>query len=340
MFLPILLTLAALSGAPRADEKLKVLTTTPELCDIASIVGGERVDASSLLRGPEDPHFVDARPSSIKAANKADLFIKSGMSLEIGYEPLIVAQSRNPKIQPGSQGYLDASARIHKLEVPTGLVDRSMGDVHPEGNPHYLLDPMNGKVVAAEIRDALTALAPQWKSEFEARCAAFQKSIDEAMFGKKLLEKFSADALADLLMQGKLVETLKAKGADGDLGGWAATMAPLAGKPIVSFHLNTTYFTERFHLENIAALEPKPGVQPSAAHLEKVIKLMRSREVRGVFYAVFQPKKPVEKVCEETGATAVLFPHQVLSVPEAGDYLKMIDALVKVSSTALSKPTQ
>jgi zinc/manganese transport system substrate-binding protein len=322
----------------RAPDKLQVLTTTPELRAIAAEVGGERVEAKSLLSGPEDPHFVDARPSSIKLANKADLFIKNGMSLEQGYEPLIVAESRNPKIQPGTAGYVDASARIRKLEIPTGVIDRSQGDVHPEGNPHYLLDPFNGRVVAMEIRDALEKLDPQRSKEYEDRCTAFCGAIDEAMFGKKIAAKFSHEVLYDMASQGKLLEYLKGKDSDGDLGGWAAAMAPLAKRPIVTFHANLAYFEKRFALERVAALEPKAGIQPSSSHLETVISLMKAKQVRAVFYCVYQPRKPVDKVCAETGASAVLFPHQVNANAECGDYLKLIGELVKVSAAALSKP--
>lgn len=331
------LLLAALGLAGRGDGKIQVLTTTPELRAIAAAVGGDLVEAKSLLVGPEDPHFVNARPSTIKAANRADLFVKNGMSLEIGYEPLIVADSRNPKIQPGSPGYVDASLGIRKLEVPPGLVDRSLGDVHPEGNPHYLLDPMNGKVVARTLRDALARLDPAHQADYGRRCDELCRSIDEALFGPKLLDRFKAETLGELMVQGKLASFLRERGAEADLGGWAAAMAPVAGQPIVCFHANLSYFCLRFGLRTVASLEPKPGVQPSSAHLEKVIALMREQKVRAVFHTVFQPRKPVEKVCAETGAADALFPHQVGSTEAASDYLKLVEEVVKVAARSLAK---
>ncbi len=326
------------SGHAPATEPLQVLTTTPELRDLAQIVGGDAVEATSLLRGPEDPHFAQARPSSIKAANRADLFVKNGMSLEIGYEPLIVSESRNPKIQPGSAGHLDASAAIRRLDVPAGAIDRSMGDVHPDGNPHYLLDPMNGKVVARSLRDALAALAPAQRKDFEERCARCEKSIDVAMFGEKVLERFSADTLAELLSQRKLGDFLRERGALDDLGGWAARMLPLAGTPIVTYHKNLAYFAARYGLDVVEALEPKPGVQPSSTHLETVIATMKARNVRGVFSCSYQPSKPVEKVCAETGAKAVVFPHQVDASASASGFLSLHETLVKLVSSALQQP--
>ena len=332
----ILLATAALAPI---EDKLQVLTTTPELGDVASQIGGDRVEVTSLLKGPEDAHFVDAKPSFIKAANRADLFIVNGMSLEVGYAPLLVRDSRNAKIQPGAPGYVDASARIRKLELPTGVIDRTMGDVHPDGNPHYMLDPMNGKVVAATIRDALSAADPAHKAEFDARCAKLQRSIDEAMFGPKLLERFSADALSEALAQGTLEAFLKERGALDDLGGWARTMLPLSGKPFVSYHGGAlTYFAHRFRLERVGALEPKPGVIPSSAHLAEIIEAMKARGVKAVFYAAYNPLKPVEKVTSETGAAGLVFPHQVRATPAAATYQKQMDALVQTVASGLARP--
>src|SRR6185503_8557364 len=161
--LTLALSLAAASPpapSPALEAKVNVLTTLTDFRDIAAQIGGDRVEATSLLKGPEDPHFVDAKPGFIRAANKADLFIKNGMELEIGYEPMIVAESRNPKIQPGSSGNCDVSAGVRKLEVPTKAADRSMGDIHSFGNPHYMLDPVNAKIVAQSIRDRLKAVDP------------------------------------------------------------------------------------------------------------------------------------------------------------------------------------
>lgn len=327
-----------MNAPPRADDtKIQILTSVTDLRDIATRVGGERVEVNSLLKGPEDPHFIDAKPSFYILANKADIFIKNGMSLEVGYESVILTESRNPKIQAGADGHVDASVNIEKLDVPAGQVDRSQGDVHPDGNPHYLLDPMNSKRVAKSIRDALIKKNSAAKAEFESRCDDFCKKIDEAMFGEKLLKRFSADTLADLLASGKLAEFLKGRNAKDDLGGWAAKMIEFSGKPVVVYHKNLLYFTHRFNLEEAVALEPKPGVQPSAAHLLKVIETVKSRRIKAVFHTIFQPPQAVDRVCEATGAKKVLFPHQVNSLENTGDYFKLIDTIVTLSAAALSQ---
>lgn len=328
---------SAFSAQSVEVKKLQILTTTTDLRGIAAEIGGERVEVKSLMKGPEDPHFVEAKPSFITLANRADIFIKIGMSLEIGYAPLIISESRNAKIQSGAPGYVDVSPAIEKLEIPTGVVDRSLGDVHQEGNPHYLLDPFNGKRVAGVIRDSLIKAAPQYKSEFEDRHKQFCRKIDESMFGKKLLERFSADTLGELLATGKLLAFLKERKLDSDIGGWAAEMLPISGKPIAVYHKLLTYFSHRFNLEEAVALEPKPGVQPSSSHLVHVVEVIKNRGIKAVFYASYQSAKAVEKACEETGAAKVLFPHQINAIDDTGDYIKMIDRLVKLTAAGLTK---
>lgn len=322
----------------REGDKLKVLTTTTDIREIAARIGGNRVEMKSFLRGPEDPHFAEARPSFIKMANEADMLLRNGMSLELGYEPLIVVESRNPKIQTGAFGNVDVSVQAEKLEVPLMAVDRSQGDVHPEGNPHYLLDPMNSKRVAGTIRDAFVKNAPQFKSEFDTNYTQFCRSIDVAMFGEKILQRFSAGTLSDLMAAGKLPEFLKSRKAESEIGGWAGIMLKHVGKPVVVFHRNFSYFIYRFNLAEAAALEPRPGIAPSSSHLSKVIDIMKERKVKAVFYNVFQAAKAVERVTAETGATGVLFAHQVNAIEGTPDYIAMMDSIVKGADAALSKP--
>lgn len=335
-FISLALAASALSLSKTSNDKLQIFTTLPDLRVIAAEIGGPHVEAKSILVGPEDPHFIDARPSFIKLANRADLYIKSGLSLEQGYEPRILNEARNPRIQNGALGFLDVSGPIRKLEVPVGVVERNQGDLHFEGNPHYMLDPFNGRLVAYVIRDALIRLAPVHKAEFEARCSAFVKSIDVAMFGEALASKYPPDHLYDLTSQGKLADFLKERNLTDSLTGWVAKMLPVAGSPIVTYHQNLTYFQFRFRLDRVAMVEPKPGILPNSDHTETVIKIMKARNVKAVFYNVFHPKKLVDKICAETGAKGVLFPHQVNAIEGTEDYLKMIDKLVDLSAAALA----
>ena len=170
-------------------KPVRILTTTSDLRAIAQAVGGDHVVVSSLTQGRQDPHFVQAKPSYMMVARKADLWIRVGMELEIGYERLILDGSRNPKIRVGTRGHLDASVGVLRLEVPTQKVDRSMGDVHPLGNPHYLLDPLNGRLVAKSISQRLTELAPQHAAYFGEQLKSFQRELDRCMFGPALVEQ-------------------------------------------------------------------------------------------------------------------------------------------------------
>jgi ABC-type Zn uptake system ZnuABC Zn-binding protein ZnuA len=332
------LALEPASPARPPEAQLEVLTTLTDFRDIAARVGGDRVLATSLLKGPEDPHFVDAKPGFIRAANKADLFIKNGMELEIGYEPMIVAESRNPKIQPGAAGSCDVSAGVRRLEVPTQGADRGMGDIHSFGNPHYMLDPVNAKIVARTIRDRLKAVDGGGSEAYDRGCEAFVRKVDEAMFGAKLLERFRASDLEDLCERGTLLDFLNKRGAANDLSGWAGSLAPFAGSPVVDYHAGgTRYLANRFHIEVLSSLEAKPGIAPSLSHLGEVVKLMRARNVKALLYSAYNRQSDVDWVCEQTGASGVKIAHQVGAIPDALDYVSMITRNVEALREALSK---
>jgi zinc/manganese transport system substrate-binding protein len=174
------IALALSAVGTSAQGKLNVITTTEDLASIAREVGGDRITVESIARGYQDPHFVEAKPSFILKLQKADLLIAVGKELEIGWLPPLVTQSRNRKIQPGADGYLDASTKARILDIPTGQVTRAMGDVHPQGNPHYWLDPENGKNIATEIAAKLSQLQPNDRGYFEQRTKDFSSRIDAA----------------------------------------------------------------------------------------------------------------------------------------------------------------
>ena len=185
-----------LVSAQDAARLIQVSATVPELGSLAREVGGDRVSITVFAKGTEDAHFVEAKPSFIKALSQCDLYIQVGMDLEIGWAPVLLRNARNGAVLPGAPGFLDASKVISPLEIPTGPVDRSMGDVHPQGNPHYLLDPINGLKVARLIRDKLSELRPNHKAYFEERYAAFSKRLGTALVGEKLARKYDVEKLA------------------------------------------------------------------------------------------------------------------------------------------------
>jgi zinc/manganese transport system substrate-binding protein len=297
---PVLAFAAALVGpagpAPvRAQEKIRVVATLPVLAELVKAVGGDGVEVIAIATPLQDPHFVDAKPSYILAASKADVFVLAGMDLEVGWEPLVREGSRNADIQVGAPGYVDASAHVQKLGVPTGRVDRSRGDVHPYGNPHYWLDPLNAVPLTADIALALTRVDPANGGRYNDRRRQFLTDLERRMTD------------------------------------WKARMVPLQEKPVASYHESWGYFARRFGLEIVGTLEPKPGIPPSPSHLARLMDRMKARDVKLILKEPYYEDKNPQLVARETGARVVELPNQ----PQAGqDYLEFVDSLVDRVVTA------
>jgi zinc/manganese transport system substrate-binding protein len=288
---------------PGAD-KLNVVTTTTNLESIAKAVGGDYVNVSAISTGNEDPHFIEAKPSYMIKAKKADLWIRAGMELEIGYERLILEGSRNPRIQINAPGHLDASEGILKLEVPAGKVDRSMGDVHPLGNPHYWLDPNNGKIIAQNICRRLKQLDPEHAGDYDRNLSAFISKLDNAM------------------------------------AGWVAKLKPFEHSKIVTYHRSWPYFANRFNLDVVAELEPKPGIPPGPGHILEVTNTMKSEKAGIILMEPFYNRNDAEAVAKKTGAKVVVVPNAVTGQKEASDYIGMIDNIVTQLSEALRQESK
>src|SRR6478609_7427172 len=237
---------AIAAGVPiQAQGKLNVVTATEDLAAIAREVGGDSIAVESIARGYQDPHFVEAKPSFILKLQKADLLVVVGRELEIGWLPPLIQQSRNAKVQVGAQSYLDASMRARILEIPTGQITRAEGDVHPQGNPHYWLDPENGKIIAKEIADKLAELRPADAALFSQRQTAFVSKIDEA-------EKR-----------------------------WLAAMQPYKGVKVVTYHRSFPNFADRFGLDVFGYVEPRPGIPPSPQHTLDLINDLKTPNAIG-----------------------------------------------------------
>lgn len=268
----VALALLGMGGAAAAAP-LRVVATTEDLAALAREVGGDRIEVEALARGYQDPHFVEPKPSFILKLNRADLLVVVGRELEVGWLPALVRQSRNNKVQVGAPGYLDASLTARILEIPTGQITRAMGDVHPQGNPHYWLDPANGRRVAAAIRDKLSELARADAAHFAARYADFDRRLAEA-------ERR-----------------------------WDAAMAPYKGLQVVTYHRSWPNFCERFGLDVIGYVEPRPGIPPSPGHVLDLVEDMRRRGVKLLLVEPYFDLKTPQKVARETGAKVlVLFP--------------------------------
>ena len=286
---------AGVAPATAQPQKIKVVATLPVLAELAKAVGGDRVEVQVIASPVQDPHFVDAKPSYILAASRADLWIEAGMDLEVGWAPLVREGSRNARIQKGAPGYVDASAHVRKLGVPVGGFDRSRGDVHPYGNPHYWLDPLNAVPITADIALALSRVDPANAGAYTDRRRAFLATLDRRM------------------------------------AGWRARMAPLRGKPVVSYHESWQYLARRFGIEVVGQLEPKPGIPPSPSHLARLIEQMKAKGAKLILVEPYYEKRNPQLVSRETGGVVVELPNQ----PQRGqDYFAFIDALTSLLAGA------
>ena len=316
-------------------KELKIVTTTADLGSIASAVAGDRATVRSICTGKDDPHFLQAKPSYIMMARDADLWIRVGMELEIGWETPVLDGARNRRIRVGNRGHLDVSERVLRLEVPSTRVTRAMGDVHPHGNPHYWLDPLNARIVAQTIADRLAEIAPQDADVLRGNLEAFQKALDERMFGKELVARLGGDKLWTLALKGTLFEFLDERQLAGELGGWQARMRPHAGAKIVTYHRSWTYFAHRFGLQVVAEVEPKPGIPPSPGHLVRVIDTVQAEGVGLILLEPFYSRASADMVAAKTGAIVAVCANSVDGEAAASDYLALMDLVVDRVSGAL-----
>jgi ABC-type Zn uptake system ZnuABC Zn-binding protein ZnuA len=297
-----LVVIAVLVSVPaHAQGKLNIVTTTEDLASIAREVAGDRATIESIARGYQDPHFVEAKPSFILKLQKADVLIAVGRELEIGWLPPLIQQSRNGKIQPGAAGYLDASLGATILEIPTGNITRAMGDVHPLGNPHYWMDPENGKRIAKEIADKLSELRPNDRAYFEQQFTSFATRLDAA-------EKR-----------------------------WLAQMAPYKGTKMITYHRSFPNFAERFGLDIVGYVEPRPGIPPTPQHTLDLINEMKRQNVKLVLVEPYFDLKTPNAIGRETGAQVLVMPPSVGGVKEVTDYFKLFDYDINLLVDAIKK---
>jgi len=326
----------ALCGALPAAP-LRVCATTPDLGDLARQVGGDEVAVTVFVKGPEDPHFLQARPSFTKALSEADLLVVMGLELESGWVPALLAGSRNRHVQPGQPGYLDAAqAIVPRHEADAG--DRGAGHTHAAGNPHYLLDPVNGMAVAAWLCQRLGELRPAARDGFELRHQAWRQQLASALVGPELAARHDAAVLAGMAANGLLASYLAEAGEKAPLGGWLGALQPYAGSRVIDDHDLWGYFTARFGLRTVAHLEPKPGVTPSTRHLGEVVALVRSEQVRVLLTAGYFPARHGEWVAAQAGLRRLPMCHQTGARPEATSYLAMVDYNVRQVVEGLRQP--
>ncbi|HWZ45492.1 MAG TPA: metal ABC transporter substrate-binding protein [Candidatus Saccharimonadales bacterium] len=299
-FFMLLALMGALALAPTAEaKKLKVITTLTDLASLTQEVGGDRIEVEALARGYQDPHFVDPKPSFLLKLRNADLLISVGLELEIGWLPPLITQSGNGRIQPGAPGFLDASEFAEILEIPQGKVDRSMGDVHAQGNPHYWLDPDNGRRVARGIATKLGEMDPADAAFFQQRFQDFSRRLAEA-------EKR-----------------------------WESDMAPYRGRKVVTYHRSWPNFAKHFGLDVVGYVEPRPGIPPTPSHTLELINLMKRENVKVMLIEPYFDLKTPNSVASMTSGRVLQMMPSVGGKPEITDYFKLFDYDIALMKQAL-----
>ncbi|QSQ27418.1 zinc ABC transporter substrate-binding protein [Pyxidicoccus parkwayensis] len=292
---------AALSffAAAPARADLNVVTTVPDLAALTKAVGGEHVQVQSLALSSQDPHFVDAKPNLALALNRADLLIAVGLDLEIGWLPTLQQGARNPKILVNNPGFLNASQFARILEIPQGKVDRSLGDVHPGGNPHYLYDPREALAVARGITDRLAQLDPKNAAAYKANLAKFTDELEKAR------------------------------------AGWEQRLAGMKGAPVIAYHKTTAYLADWLGFDSIAFLEPKPGIPPNPSHVASVLAQARQQKARMVLIESYYPDTTAKLVASKIPAPLVII-HGGTDFRAGETYIQHIDELVGRLEKALA----
>jgi len=279
----------ALATSAFAAEKLKVVTTTEDLASLAREVGGDHVAVSAIGRGYQDPHFVEPKPSFLLMLRNADLLVVVGLELEIGWLPPLLDQSRNNNIRPGATGYLDVSQGVEILDRPSGTVNRSMGDVHPLGNPHYWLDPANAVRIAIQLRNRMVQLRPDDAAYFDQRLNDFKIRINAANQR------------------------------------WLAQMAPFKNARVITYHNSWPNFAHHFGLNVVDHVEPKPGIPPSPSHTLALINLIKAQNIKAILMEPYFDRKTPDFIASKTGAKVVVLFPSVGGKAGLDDYFKLFD---------------
>ncbi len=329
----------ALGISPRlaAQDQISVVATLPTFAAIAQEITGDRADVQAIARGDEDPHFVNARPSFAALIQRADVFISTGLDLEL-WVPSLLDRANNPRVVEGGPGRVVAYSGVDLLQVPEN-VSRIGGDVHVFGNPHIHTDPINSILVARNISAVLRRVDPENAATYESNTAVFENRVIRRLFGDEIVELLGAETLFDLARSGRFWEfaesqTFQEKPLADYVGGWLGEAAPFRNQRMVCYHKNWAYFSVRFRVECAMYVEPKPGIPASPGHVREVIDFIRAENIPVVFAANYFSRIQVERVASRTGAVAVVVPEHVAGEEGVDDYFTLIDTWVTRLSAA------
>ena len=317
--------------AEAAGKKVKVVATISTYGSIAKEVGGDRVEVVSLVPGNQDPHFVQPKLSLSEKLAEADLFIDTGLDLEL-WVTALEDSAGNKKIMSGADGYVSASKGITMLEVPS-TADRKEGDVHVFGNPHVYLSPVNLRQVARNVCAGLTKVDPSGKEAYDANLETFLAKLDEKLFGAKLVGILGGDKLAKLAAQGKLMGFLEensyeGKPLSGSLGGWMRKAMPLRGMKVIAYHKNWAYFSRVFGVEVIDYVEPKPGIPPSTKHVKKIVSLCKKQGISVLLAATYYDQGKIQSIAKKAKVTPVVVAASVGGKGGVDDVFDVFDGII------------
>jgi ABC-type Zn uptake system ZnuABC Zn-binding protein ZnuA len=278
-----------------------VVTTTQDIASIVKEVGGDLVNIKTIVKGYQDPHAIEAKPSFMLKVNRADLLVYQGLELEVGWLPMLIQGGRNKKVMPGQLGHLDVSLAISPMAVPVGELDRSMGDVHPQGNPHYHLNPNNGLLMADIIANRLVRLDPANAGTYKANLEKFRKRLE------------------------------------GKISAWKTRMKKFQNLKVITYHATWNYLLNFLSIESVGTIENKPGIPPSGKHLSELAAVMQQTNTRVILQANFFEKKYSDLLASKTEATVIVLPAYVGGVKEAQDYIALFDVLINQLEKVLEK---
>ncbi|GAB4364054.1 MAG: zinc ABC transporter substrate-binding protein [Calditrichia bacterium] len=343
LYIILIMGILEYAGPGFGAEKIDVVTTLSTYADIARKVGGEKVEVKYLVEGDQDAHFVRPKPSYALILNKADLFVTTGLDLEL-WVPTLLDMSKNPRIRSGQPGYVAAYDGIDLLDKPTTF-SRSEGDLHIYGNPHITTNPLNFKIIAENIVIGLEKVSPENSDYFRQNLKEFQNQIDNRVFGEELVSLMGGALLTKLALSGQLIDFLSEKEYKGQrmisyLGGWLKEGMIFRDKKIVAYHKNWAYFEKLFGIQVIGYVEPKPGIPPSPRHVEQLVSEMRKHDVKVLLAANYFDEGKIKTICDKVGAIPVIVPLYVGGAPGTEDVFQLVDYWVSNLKRAFEQVSQ
>jgi ABC-type Zn uptake system ZnuABC Zn-binding protein ZnuA len=336
----IIIAILLISNILFAAEKINVVATLSTYADIVKYIGKDKVDVQYIVQGDQDAHYVRPKPSYAVLLGKADLFISTGLDLEL-WVPSLVDMSKNDNIRSGQQGFVAAYDGINLLDKPD-VLSRSEGGLHIYGNPHITTNPLNFKIIAENIKIGLEKIDPQNSDFYAANLKEFQDKIDTKTFGEGLVKLMGGKLLTKLANNGQLIGFLKEKDYKGKkmidfLGGWLKAALPFRGKKIVAYHKNWVYFQTLFGLDIVGYVEPKPGIPPSPKHVDELVQEMRKNNVKVLLAANYFDENKVRTICNKVGAEPVIVPMFVEGAPNTENVFNLIDLWINKLNEAFVK---